>query len=154
MPDTMTESLHALVRLELAVGGLYKACALRWPEDDHFWLEVAHQEDAHAHAIERMASLVSLKPDDFALAKPIRVAAVNTIIAGIEEKAVLIRAGQLLPINALHTAVDLENSFMEKNYYELIQTTDPAFHHLCGEIMEQTREHKERFETRIAALKT
>lgn len=152
MPDTLIESLQALARLELAAGALYQACALRWPEESQFWMSVARQETAHAGMIERMSSLVALNQDDYALAKPIKVAAVNTIISGIEQKAEMIRTGHLHKVHALHTAVDLENSFLEKKFYELVQTKDPAFHHLCREIMEQTREHKQCFERRIAAL--
>jgi hypothetical protein len=43
---------------------------------------------------------------------------------------------------------------MEKKFYEMIKTADPAFLQLCRDIMEQTEEHKERFEKRRAALKT
>ena len=64
------------------------------------------------------------------------------------------RTQQLLKINALTIAIDIENSIMEKQFYEMINTTDPAFLQLCHDIMEQTREHKEHFEKRVAALKT
>jgi len=154
MPDHMLDALKALVRLELTVGELYKACALRWPEDDQFWLEVAHQETGHAREIERMSSLISKNPAQFVQAKVIKVAAVNTIIAGIEKTTELVRTQHLLKINALTIAIDIENSIMEKQFYEMIKTADPAFLQLCHDIMEQTREHKEHFKKRMAAQRT
>ncbi len=154
MPDQLVESLQALVRLELAVGKLYEACAEQWPDDNPFWLEVARQEMAHARAIERMLSLISLNPGTFAPLKAIRVKAVDTIISGIETRTEQVRSGQLSKNNALHIAVDLENSVMENKFYEMVQTTDPAFLTICSEIMAQTKEHKSHFENRIAALKT
>jgi hypothetical protein len=55
MQDQLVESLQALVMLELAVGEFYKACAVRWPDDGRFWLEVARQEMDHAHACDYCA---------------------------------------------------------------------------------------------------
>ena len=154
MPDQLVESLQALVRLELAVGELYQSCAERWPDDGQFWLEVARQEMLHARAIERMLSLIALNPGNFAPLKAIRVKAVDTIISGIESRTEQVRSGQLSINNALHIAVDLENSIMENKFYATVQTTDPAFRTICGEIMAQTKDHKSHFENRITAHKT
>jgi hypothetical protein len=154
MPDTMLEALRTLIRLELAVGELYKACARRWPEEEAMWLEVAHQESAHARTIERMMSLISRNPAQFVPAKTIRTAAINTIIAGIESTMDQVRSGRLVKRNAHAIAVDIENSVMERKLYEMITTTDHEFLQLCQEIMDQTKAHKERFENRIAELKT
>lgn len=154
MPNQLVEALQALVRLELAVGELYKACSVRWPDDGRFWLEVARQEMDHAQAIERMLAIIALNPGNFAPLKAIRVNAVDTIISGIESRTVQVRSGQLSNNNALHIALDLEKSVMENRFYEMVQTTDPAFLTICSEIMAQTRDHKSHFENRIAALKT
>jgi hypothetical protein len=153
MPDSMLDALKALIRLELKVGEFYEACARRWPEDEQFWLAVAHQEEVHARAIERMASLIAKNPALYAPARAIRVAAVNTIVAGIESTMEQLQRGQVVKLRALTTAVDLENSLMEKGFFAMIQTADPAFLQLRHGIIEQTREHKERFETRLSALK-
>lgn len=154
MPNQLVEALQALVRLELAVGELYKACSVRWPDDGRFWLEVARQETDHAHAIERMLAIIALNPGNFAPLKAIRINAVDTIVSGIETRAEQIRSGLLTENNALHIALDLEKSVMENRFYEMVQTTDPAFLTICSEIMAQTRDHKSHFENRIAALKT
>jgi hypothetical protein len=152
MPDSMLDALKALIRLELKVGELYETCARRWPEDEQFWLEVAQEETVHARAIERMVSLVARNPALYAPAKAIRLAAVHTIVAGIESTMKQLQTGQLVKLKALTIAVDLENSLMEKGFFGMIQTADSAFLQLRYAITEQTREHKERFETRLAAL--
>jgi hypothetical protein len=87
----LIEAVQSLVRLELAIGELYAACVLRWPEDAQFWLEVAHQETVHAKAIESMSLMISKNPAYFLPAKVIRVAAIRTIIAGIEKTMSLVR---------------------------------------------------------------
>ena len=154
MPNELVEALQALVSLELAVGELYKACSVRWPDDVRFWLEVARKEMDHAHAIERMLALIAFNPGNFAPLKAIRVNAVDTIISGIESRTEQVRSDQLSKNNALHIALDLETSVMENKFYEMVQTTDPAFLKICSEIMAQTRDHKSHFENRIAELKT
>ena len=154
MFDDMLDALKALIRLELTIGELYAACARQWPEDEPFWLDVSRQEAEHARAVERIVLLISKKPDHFLTAKAIRVAAVETIIAGIERTTDQVRNGRLLKNNLMAIAVDIENSVMEKKFFEMIKTADPVFLELCHDIMAQTREHKQRFEKRLAGLKT
>ena len=125
-------------------GRMTASSGLRWP--GRKW--------RHARAIERMLSLIALNPGNFAPLKAIRVKAVDTIISGIESRTEQVRSGQLSKNNALHIAVDLENSIMENKFYAMVQTTDPAFLTICSEIMAQTKDHKFQFENRIAALKT
>jgi hypothetical protein len=153
MQDNMLDALKALIRLELKVGELYEACALQWPEDAPFWLGVARQEAGHARAIERMVLLISKNPAHYLPAKTIKIAAVETIIAGIERIIDQVRSGGLLKNKVMAIAVDIENSVMEKKFFEIIKTTDPVFLQLCYEIMAQTREHKQHFEKRHAELK-
>jgi bacterioferritin (cytochrome b1) len=153
MQDNMLDALKALIRLELKVGELYEACALQWPEDAPFWLGVARQEAGHARAIERMVLLISKNPAHFLPAKAIKVEAVETIIAGIERTTNQVRNGRLLKNNLMAIAVDIENSVMEKKFFEMIKTADPVFLELCHDIMAQTKEHKQRFEKRLAELK-
>ena len=153
MQDNMLDALKALIRLELKVGELYEACALQWPEDAPFWLDVARQEAGHARAIESMVSLIAQNPAHFLPAKAIKVAAVETIIAGIERNTDHVRNGRLLKNNVMAIAVDIENSVMEKKFFEMIRTADPVFLQLSYDIMAQTREHKQRFEKRLPELK-
>ena len=158
MQDTMPDALNALLRLELKVGELYEACALQWPEDAPFWRAVAEQETMHAHAVERMVLLISKNPAHYLPAKDIKVAAIETIIAGIERTTDQVQAGRVLKNNVLAIAVDIENSVMEKKFFEIVKTADPVFLQLCHDVMAQTREHKQHFEKRRdelkAALKT
>ncbi len=153
MQDNMLDALQALIRLELQVGALYEACAYRWPEDAPFWLEVAREEAGHARAIERMVLLISKNPSHFLPAKAIKLAAVETIIAGIERTTDQVRNGRLLKNNVTAIAVDIENSVMEKKLFEIVKTADPVFLELCHDIMAQTRAHQHRFEKRLAELK-
>jgi hypothetical protein len=99
-----------------------------------------------------MASLIARNPALYAPARPIRVAAVDTILQGIDRVLQQLREGQVLKRKALTIAVDLENSLMEKRFHEMVQTADPAFLKLRHAITEQTRDHKERFAKRLAAL--
>ncbi len=153
MQDNMLDALQALIRLELQVGALYEACSLQWPEDAPFWLDVAREEAGHARAIERMVLLISKNPSRFLPARAIKLAAVETIIAGIERTTDQVRNGRLLKNNVTAIAVDIENSVMEKKFFEMIKTADPVFLELCHDIMAQTRAHQQRFEKRLAELK-
>jgi len=153
MQDNMLDALIALIRLELKVGELYEACARTWPEDAPFWRDVVRQEAGHARAIESMVSLIAQNPAHFLPAKAIKVAAVETIMAGIERTIDQVRNGRLLKNKVMAIAVDIENSLMEKNFFEMIKTADPVFLRLCHDIMAQTREHKQRFEKRVPELK-
>jgi hypothetical protein len=152
MPDSMLDALTALIRLELKIGEFYAVFARQWPEDEPFWLDVSRQEAEHARAIECMSSLIAQNPALYAPVRTIRLAAINTVVAGIDRVLQQLREGQLVKRKALTMAVDLENSLMEKRFYEMIQTADPAFLQLRHDITEQTREHKQRFERRLAAL--
>lgn len=152
MQDTMLDALKALIRLELKVGELYEACALQWPEDAPFWLDVAREEAGHARAIERMVLLISKNPALYAPARTIRMAAIDTVMAGIDRVLQQLRVGQVIKRTALTIALDLENSLMEKRLHDLVQTDDPAFLQLRHDVTEQTREHRERFAKRLAAL--
>lgn len=150
MSSTLHETLSSLTTLEVAMAAFYKACAQQWPEDADFWNGVAHQELAHACSVESMGALIELNPQHFTLARSFKVAAINTVIAGVNRNRELVSARQLLKRQALHSAYDIEKTVIERRFYELVETKDVRFLEIRNDIIEQTRKHQEQFERQIA----
>ena len=138
----LQEMLSCLRELESSIGEYYKACSERWPRLEDFWLFLHGQELLHAEYVEQISRMVSLRPKNFMLGRPVNPAAVRTIRSGILDNITRIRRDRLYLIQALAIAVDLEQSALEQRLTDIVKSEDFEFEFLAKKITAQTERHR------------
>ena len=150
--DQTLQVVRKLAEAELAVAMLYQECALVWKEDQNFWLGLVAEEKKHAKNIERMAQILSKKPERFESHRPLNTVSVNTFIKGIKGNLARLKEKGIPELSMLFIARDIERALIETKYAEIIKTDDVEFNNLAEEIVLDTAHHKTLLDKKIAVL--
>ena len=150
--QSVIDQLVSVKRIENKLGLLYEACASEWPEEASFFMAIQRDEDQHEKNLEQMIQLITRQPDRFERGRPISPAAVNTFIAGIEKAIESLKQGQISKEKMLYLARDYENSIIEKNYHEVVKTSDRAYTSLAALLVRESATHKSAIEKKISEL--
>jgi hypothetical protein len=127
---------------ERVVSEFYALCADTWPVDLQFWTKLSREELEHENNIIRMHQIVSGKPEHFEKGRPFNVFAVQTMITGIRNNIEKLKKGEIREDNAILIARDIEQSFIEFRYSEIVKTADIEYNTLVQKIMKETMQHK------------
>lgn len=148
---TMVDTLVAMEEMESAVSILYKECADKWPSNREFWNRLADEEMHHAENIEMMRTIISQKPREFEKGRPFNIVATRTAIQGIRHDTDQIKAGDIQEEKALHIALDIENSFIESRYAEILKTSNTEYMNLVEQVSHESQVHRSRILKKIQA---
>lgn len=149
----LTDTMKMMAAAERLVGDFYRDCAEIWEEDRAFWQEIAAEEEKHATHLERMAQILTLKPERFATGRPFNRTSIQTFMNGIAGLRQRLKEGLITRERAVFAARDVEASILEKSYHEFLHTSDTEYLTLVNGIKQETGDHKDRIEKRIQALK-
>jgi len=134
---------------ELAVSEFYALCANTWPLDSQFWKELADEELKHKINIETMRRIISTKAEHFEKGRPFNIFAIQTMITGIRSNIERLKKGELRENHAVSIARDIEQSFIEFRYSEIVKTDDVEYNTLVENIVKETAQHKIKIERKI-----
>ena len=116
-PDKISE---AMKEHELALAELYEVYAGKFPEYKDFWTKFSIEEIQHADWVNTLQTRVEESPDDFVVER-FAIGAVEHSTEYIKKLANTARQSDLLLINALSTAVHLEQALIEKKFFEVFE---------------------------------
>jgi len=117
---------HDIVELlaehERAISRLYRAYAARVPHHKDFWSKLADEEEQHAKWLQRLLVRVEeglgcVRPDRF------DVAVVKDSLARVERMIEEAHKPESSSTDALNTALALEKSLLEAEYFEVFEGT-------------------------------
>lgn len=151
--QNLLEIMKVMADTELLFAEFYRNCAETWEDDREFWMGIVVEEEKHARNIEKMSQLVSLKPERFEIGRPFNQMSIRTIMTGVNDNLKRLREGLISNERALLLARDMENSVIEKNYGEIVRTSDIEYLNLLKEIVQETVNHRKGIEQRIQILK-
>jgi hypothetical protein len=146
--------LDTLVRMEESeqvVSEFYQLCADTWPVDFQFWAALSKEELGHRDNLVTMHQIVSSKPEHFENGRPFNVFVIQTMIAGIQDNIQKLRKGEIRENNALLIARDIEQSFIEFRYSEIVKTNDVEYNTLVQNIVKETAQHKGKIDQKLKA---
>jgi hypothetical protein len=146
------DTLVHMKEIERVVSEFYALCADTWPVDLQFWTRLSGEELDHEISIEKMHQIVSAKPDHFEKGRPFNIFAVQTMIAGVKNNIDKLKNGELRENNAMLIARDIEQSFIEFRYSEIVKTADIEYNTLVQKIVEETIQHKQEIDRKIAEI--
>jgi len=140
--SVMLKTLEMMAELEMNISEFYKCAGEIWKEDSGFWEGLAQVEVSHAEGIKKIIDILSRRPQEFELGRPVNAAAVNTAISGIKINIEKLRKGRIDRIQVLFISRDIEQSLLESRYTEILKTKDTEYQKLISEIASQTESHK------------
>ncbi|MGV8058562.1 MAG: hypothetical protein AB2L12_11130 [Smithellaceae bacterium] len=151
--QNLMEVMKMMAVTEQLIADFYRTCAETWEEDRPFWMAIVSEEEKHASNIDKMARIISFKPERFEIGRPFNQTAIRTIMTGVEGHLKRLQEGMIPRDRLMVVARDIEASVIEKNYSEIVRTTDVEYLDLMNEITKETCDHKTSIEQRIQELK-
>ena len=134
-----------LAEHELVIGRLYRTYANRFPEHEEFWSRLADEEDQHANWLRRLLVRVQeglgcVRPDKFDPAK------VKSSLARIERMIDEVDEPKSSPVDAMNTALAIEESLLEAEYFEIFEGTAAEVAQVQYCLADAARDHYNRIQ--------
>jgi len=152
MPDYQNTILELLENLELDISNLYKLFAEKFPAHKQLWDELSDDEVQHASYIKKLASffqqgLVSLDE------KTTKTFTIKTVRDAVKLTYQQTQENKLTPINALAYSLSLEDSILEKKFYDYFTTRDQNVAYIINKIKQETNQHYQKVKNAIEDAK-
>lgn len=145
-------TMDAMKYIESALYEFYDLCSKRWPADS-FWSNISDDEKQHSLNIDKLKSIISEDPASFEVGKIFTQKAILLILEGIKINIEKLKRWEIKRDQALYIAYDYENSVIERNYMNIIITKKLNYTNIMSNIVQQTYNHRKRFEEEILKLK-
>jgi len=135
--------LEAMKEHEQALARLYKVYASKFLEYKGFWTELSHEEVQHANWVDKLQTDIEDSTEDF-IAERFPLGAIQLSTEFVKNQAIAADEPDFVFINALSTALRLEEALMENKYFEVIETDSAKTKHTLAMLARSTQEHYQR----------
>ena len=151
--ENQIKIVNILAEHEEAIGRLYTVYAEKFPAFKDFWLKLSGEESQHADWIRRIHNRIQdgsghLNEKKF----PLEV--VNNSFHYIEQMVEKARNEVLDLIDALSTALYMEEALLEQKYFEVFVGDCAEITQVKYYLEEATKDHRERVKKALAENKT
>ncbi len=138
--NSASSVIELLARNEEVIEKLYTTYAERFTELQDFWVSLAIEERGHAVRLRDLGEKVSAKKFFFK-ADRFKAPTIRNVIAHTERE--ITQAGQSTYklINALSIAYYLEESLIEKKFFEAFESDSPLLKDLLSVLEADTKKH-------------
>lgn len=149
-PDGIVE---LLAEHERAIGRLYQAYAARFPDYRDFWSQLADEEKEHAQWLRRL--LVRVK-EGLGFVRPDRfdAATVKDSLAQVERMIEEARRPGFSSTDALNTALTLEESLWEAEYFEVFEGTAAEVVQVQYCLADAAKDHRDRIRKMASSVRS
>lgn len=135
--------LEAMKEHEQSLARLYELYAGKFPEYKGFWIELSHEEVQHADWIDKLQADIENSSEDF-IVERFPLGAIQRSTEYVKKLAVEAEQPDFVLINALSTALRLEEALIENKYFEVIETDNIKTKHTLAMLAQSTHEHYQR----------
>ena len=137
------ELLEALKEHEMALANLYEVYADVFPECRDFWTDLSKDELQHANWIDALYARVKNSDEDF-VAERFRVEPIKHSIKYVKQQAARAYEADFTLINALSTALQLEEALIENKYFEVFAGDSAQTQRTLALLADCTRTHHDK----------
>ncbi len=134
------DTLSLLANNEETIGRLYTAYAERFPESTDFWQGLAKEEQSHAAWIYKLGEGVNsggILVDQ----QRFKAAAIRTTTNHIETEIKAAKQAYITSINALSIANAIEQSLIEKKFFDILESDSIELKRLLQKLKDDTAKH-------------
>ena len=135
--------LEAMKEHEQALARLYKLYAAKFLEYQGFWTELSLEEVQHADWIDKLQADIDDSSEDF-IVERFPLGAIQRSTEFVKKQTIAADQPDFVLINALSTALRLEEALMENKYFEVIETDNAKTKNTLAMLVQSTREHYQR----------
>ena len=135
--------LEAMKEHELALAELYEVYAEKFPEYKDFWATFSREEIQHADCINTLQTIVEESTEDFVVER-FKIGAIENSTQYVKNLADTARQSDISLINALSTAVYLEQALIEKNYFDVFESDNAQTKQILSLLARSTQKHYEK----------
>ncbi len=135
--------LEAMKEHEQSLAHLYERYAAKFLEYKGFWTELSLEEVQHADWIDKLQAGIEGSSEDF-IVERFPLGAIQHSTEYVKKLAETADKPDFVLINALSTALRLEEALMENKYFEVIETDSIKTKHTLAMLAQSTREHYQR----------
>lgn len=140
------EQPNMLMRLaenEEAIAALYQEYASRFPEYDSFWHDLADDEKEHAGWITVLGT-TDAQGAVFVDRTRFNEQAIETYLEYLRRELAKIRQGETTLLNALAVTLYIEESLIERKYFDVFDSDAPRLKQVLQNLAAATRTHIEK----------
>lgn len=135
--------LEAMKEHEQSLARLYELYAAKFLEYKGFWTKLSLEEVQHADWIDQLQADIENSSEDF-IVERFPLGAIQRSTEFVKKQMVVADQPDFVLINALSTALRLEEALMENKYFEVIETSSTKIKHTLAMLAESTQEHYQR----------
>ncbi|MDM7998977.1 MAG: hypothetical protein QUS33_02970 [Dehalococcoidia bacterium] len=140
---TTSEVIEAMAKNEEAISRLYQAYAGKFPSQKDFWSGLAADETTHAAWLRGL--LGKMREGSLSISRDrFRLQPVRAFSSYLERELASVREPGLSPINALSTALYIEESIIEQRYFEVFVPDAPELKRVLSDLASATKIHLEK----------
>ena len=134
------ELLEAMKAHEQALACLYRSYAEKYPDYKDFWMSLSREENQHAAWLETLRSEIENGSENIVVERfPIgAVQRSNEYVKNLEDRA---RQTDFTLVNALSTALHLEEALMESKFFEVYEGDSVKTKRTLNMLAQSTLEH-------------
>ena len=138
--NEQSDIVNALIKNEQLLSKLYGEYALQPANDKAFWTHISHDETIHASWVcefynKLEQGLVRFDEGRF------KVEALNSFSDYINDQITRAEKEEISLIQSLSLNMDLENSMLEKGFFEIYETDDIELKNLLDKLRTSTETH-------------
>ena len=143
--------IELLSKNEETISQLYTAYAEKFPDYRDLWSDLAGQEKEHSRWIDDLCSKIK-NGGIYCNAARFNSEAVKSSIKYINEQLNIAKTTDISLRNALGIALDLENSLIEKKYFEVFEGDSAELKQTLLNLAEATNRHRIKIKQALASL--
>ena len=123
---------------EQAIADLYGLYARKFPEYKEFWTNLSREEVQHAGWLEKLQENIEDSAEDFVVER-LLVGAIEHSTEFVKRQMDTAKQPDFVLINALSTALRLEEALMEGKYFEVLETDSAKTKHTLTMLAQSTQ---------------
>jgi len=148
--ETQLEVAKLLEQHELAISGLYKAYAQTFPKHKTAWQKLAMEEINHAERIHDFLTRLSDGSVQISATHSLLPEIIQASLDSIADELKKAQSQNMLPIDAIATAMDLEESMIEDKWFMSLQGDSPLVKRVLEALASGTRKHAQELQAMMA----
>ncbi|MBF0385668.1 MAG: hypothetical protein HQL27_07320 [Candidatus Omnitrophica bacterium] len=151
MPNDSSLIIGLLVKNEQLLGALYMVFTEIFPEAKEFWGGLAHEEAGHANLLldleaQERKGKIRLNKNRF------NIAALDNFSGYVESLIEEGKSGKYDIQNALCISLDLEDSLIEKGFFEIIDEDSLIIKHALQVLKDATIKHRDKIKDYLSRI--
>jgi len=149
MENKNEDIIELMKGYELVLKDLYKLFSEKIPEEKEFWLRLSEEENKHAYWLEVLGINIEKKNISLNGDNRFNLPLIKSSINHINESLDDFNKMELGLFDALTFARDMENSMIEKKFFEVFYGINDDFDRVMKLLKEETEEHRKRIEEKL-----